>query len=364
MEPRMANVTPELIRDISVQAVEDFLNNKVPLSKGLAKQAAAYELNVEQVKRAVESTNNIAYLKVLQHAEDRTVEFPLAKFAEVMSAATIPEGFQEKVAQVKAEELQANLEKEASSHELELVEAEKLTYLIKSAAANKEALDRLEIDAIVLADTLVKAAKALSKDDAWMDKLACVTEEQTFSELSVLVSGEVKAYRDIGELGLFKSAQLKEVNAFADLYKQARELVREQRERSGLQKRAADAAQGVKSNMFTRAMNGAAASAKVTAQKANPAYAAGKIIGTVASSPMRVAKAVGGAVNKSVKDNLSALGKPTIKNTAKAIGKTTVSAGKSLFNAAGPIADAAFYDPGVDKTTGRSNDVWSALQRD
>jgi hypothetical protein len=364
MEPRMANVTPELIRDISVQAVEDFLNNKVPLSKGLAKQAAAYELNVEQVKRAVESTNNIAYLKILQHAEDRRVEFPLAKFAEVMSAATIPDNFQEKVAQVTTEELKAELEKEASATDLQLVEAEQLTYLIKSASANKEALERIEMDSIVVADMLVKAAKALGKDDAWMDKLACVTDEKTFSELSILVSGEVKGYRELGELGLFKVAQLKEATGFAELYKQARALVREQRERSELQKRAADAAQGVKSNIFNKAMQGGAKSAMNAAQKANPAYVAGKAIGVAASTPFRAAAAAGKAINNSVKNNIAALGKPTAKNTAKAIGRTSASAVSGVIRAGGPVLDAAFYDPGTDKTTGRSNDVWSALQRD
>ena len=358
----MANVTPELIRDISVQAVEDFLNNKIPLSQGLAKQAAAYDLNVEQVKRAVESTNNIAYLKILQHAEDRTVEFPLAKFAEVMSSATVPDNFQEKVASVAGPELQTPLTKEASAP-LELVEAEKLTYMIKTASANKETLERIEIDSIAVADKLIKVAKTFSKDEAWMDKLACVTDESEFKELSVLVSGEVKNYRDLKDLGLFKQAQLKEATEFSELYKQARAMVREQRERSGLQKRAADAADSVKSNIFSKAMGSAASTAKVL----NPAHLAGAALGGAASVPFRAAGAAGAAIKNSVKNNISSLSggnKASVGNVAKAVGQTAGGVGSKILRAAGPVADAALYSPGVDSTTGRSNDVWGALQRD
>lgn len=349
----MANVTPELLRDISVQAVEDFLNNKIPLSKGLAKQAAAYDLNVEQVKRAVESTNNIAYLKILQHSDDRTVEFPLAKFAEVMSSATVPEGLQEKIASVTGPEVKAELVKEASAP-LKLVEAETLTYFIKSASVNKAALERVEGDSITMADRLIKVAKAFSKDEAWMDKLACVVEKQEFSELSILVSGAVQKYRDISDLGLFKTAQLEEATEFAELYKQARALVREQRERSDLQKRAADAANSVKSDMF--------GGMKDAARNFNPAGLAGRAAGAVAGAPFKAVGAASSAVRNSFKANLA--GSSGAKDVAKAVGKTVGGVGGSIFRAAGPVADAAFYDPGVDKTTGRSNDAWTALQRD
>lgn len=361
----MANVTPELIRDISVQAVEEFLNNKVPLSKGLAKQAAAHDLNAEQVKRAVESANNIAYLKVLQVAEDRTVEFPLAKFAEVMAAATIPENFQEKVAKVIGPENGPMIEKTASAAEpFEFSLKEKQLFLLKEAAANKEALDRIEQESIVMADTLVKAAKALGKDEAWMDKLASVTDQETFSRLSILVSGEVKPYRNIE--GLFKSASLKEATAFSDLYKQAQALVREQRERSGLQKRAAQATNNVKSTVFQDAMGGATSAVKSTAKAINPPHVAGRAVGMAAAAPFKAVGAAGTAVRNSVQRNLNLnkIVNPTAKQTAKAVGTTAKDIARGAFRVGGALADAAFYDPGVDKTTGRSNDAWTALQRD
>jgi hypothetical protein len=366
----MANISPEQLRDISISAVEDFLNNKVPLSVGLAKQAAAYELNEEQVKRAVESTNNIAYLKVLQLSEDRTVEFPLAKYAEVMASATLPDNFQEKVAATISVE-NKNIEKTASAYQMrELEFGEKITYFVKEASANKESLERLQIESITVVDTLVKTAKAIGKDEKWMDKLACVTSEQEFKELSVLVSGSVQKYRDLAGVGLFKEAQLKDVTNFSNLYKQARELVREQRERSSLQKQAAETTQGIKTNSFVNTMNNVSAGAKNVVNKTigAPGYAAGYVAGRVAKTPIEAGKAVGNAAIKSVKTNTQAIIGAGEKSQAvavtKAVGKTSGSALKGVWKAANPVMDAALYDPGTDSHTGRSNDVWSALQRD
>lgn len=367
----MANISPEEIRDISVKAVEDFLNNNVPLSAGLAKQAAAYELNSEQVKRAVESTNNIAYLKVLQLSkEDRTIEFPLAKYAEVMTAATVPDNFQEKSAAAISVEQKDAMEKQASAYEnRELEHGEKLAYFIKSAAANKEALERIQIESMNVAERLVKTAKAINSDEKWMDKLACVTTEQEFKELSILVSGSVQKYRDIASVGLFKEAQLSEVKGFADLYKQARELVREQRQRSELQKQAAATAQGINQNNFSDAMkNISKKSGQFAKNLGNPGYVAGRAVGAAAAVPFKGVAAVGRAASNSVKSNVNNLmsggvGKP--KAIVKAVGKTSGSVLKGAIGlATGPAIDAALYEPGTDSTTGRSNDAWTALQRD
>jgi len=363
----MADTTPELIRDISVKTVEDFLNNKVPLSMGLAKQAAAHELNAEQVKRAVESTNNIAYLKVLQLSEDRTVEFPLAKYAEVMAEITVPKNLQEKIANAIGVEPQTeSIEKVASAYEATgLVQAEKLTYFIKTAAANKAALEKVNLESMNVAQKLVKVAKELSKDKAWLDKLACVADSEDFAQLSILVSGEAQKQRDIKDLGLFKEAQLKQTRDFSDLYKQAKALVREQRERTELQKRADDASASIRKGF----MNGAANAAKRTAGNiaGAPGYVIGRAAGSIASKPFEAASGAASAIKGSFKKNLNTAvsgGSGKVTGATKAVGMTAGGVAKGILNAAGPVADAAFYDPGVDESTGRSNDAWTALQRD
>lgn len=86
----MPEMSSDRLRDISVAVVEDFINNRTPLSEGLAKQAAAHDLNCDQIQRCVEASNTIAHLKLMSVAEDRTFEFPLCKFAEVMEKAATP----------------------------------------------------------------------------------------------------------------------------------------------------------------------------------------------------------------------------------------------------------------------------------
>lgn len=348
------NITSDQIRDLSVKAVEEFLNNKVPLSVGLAKQAAAAELNSEQIHRAVEATNSIAYLKILSLSDDRTVEFPLAKYAEVMTNVAIP-----------------TIEKQASAQEgtgtcapqavayagPSLIEQEKLVYFIKEAAANKLALDNLEIESISVQDQLVKSAAAIKKDPAWMDKLACVTTEEEFGPLAVLVSGGKQEYRDLKDLGLFKQAQLTQVGQFAGLYKQARQIVREMMERSEMQKRA-DEVNKAQRAMFRNPINAAAGSV---------AKGLGGAVGRVAAAPGKAVGAGMRGVKDSFKTKLNDLAggaKPNISQVGKATGSTAKSFAKGVMTLGGAAADAAFYNPGKESSTGRSNDVWDALQRD
>lgn len=87
----MPVMSSDQLRDVSVAVVEDFINNKTPLSEGLAKQAALNNMNSEQVQRCVEAANTIAHLKLISVAEDRTFEFPLCKYAEVMQRAALPD---------------------------------------------------------------------------------------------------------------------------------------------------------------------------------------------------------------------------------------------------------------------------------
>jgi hypothetical protein len=87
----MTTITTEALKDYSVKVVEDFINNKTPLSEGIAKCASDMELNPEQTKRMVETTNTIAYLKLQKEASDKTMEFPLADYTQVMKHMCLPE---------------------------------------------------------------------------------------------------------------------------------------------------------------------------------------------------------------------------------------------------------------------------------
>jgi hypothetical protein len=368
----MTSISSEQIRDIAIRTVEQFLNNKVPLSQGLAKEASAAQLNSEQLQRAVEATNNISYLKVLELSTDRTVEFALCKTAEVMQHIAVPDGLQEKVASAmnpemvkQAAVIEGPTSAEYSGHDWS--ENEVLVNFIKQASTNKAALESLKMESLNVGENLVKAAAVLKKDAKWMDKLACVSDGVEYKMLSLLVDGTMPEHRDLKDLGLFKEAELKSFSSFAQLYKQARQITREMTERAELQKRADDMStmQRVKNIV----QNPAQSVGKAIG------YGPGKAIGTVANkvvnAPVNAVKSVAQGAANTFNDALGSMGKPTIKTVGKATGQTVKAIGESVASKAGkigrfamgPVADVAMYAPGTDDSTGRSNDVWSALQK-
>lgn len=338
----MPLISSDTIRDISVKSVEMFLNNKIPLSQGLAKQASAYELNSEQIQRAVEATNSIAYLKILELSSDRTVEFPLCKYAEVMVGVTIPELGKQTYVTIK-ENSDLDFTKFAEYSAPTLNNQEQLVHMIKMASIIERELERLKDRAITIVPELEKIANVIKNDPSGLEKLATITEGKEFFILSTLVYGEVK---DRFDTGLFKSAELKEVEKIASLYKEAKEVQagiddrEELLNRSGLQKQAllGEIGSGI-----------------------------GKVIGSVASAPVKAfGKVIGNSIDN-VSSRASAMGakiKNTVTGQSNPIPAITKKRGIMGIGVLGATAafDASIYQPGTTKT-GTSKDVWNALQR-
>ena len=84
------DLTPELLQDISVRVVSNFMTKQAGLSEGIAKEAKEMELNPDQIKRVIESSNTIAYLRQLEDATDRSFEFPVAEYNHVMGHLVLP----------------------------------------------------------------------------------------------------------------------------------------------------------------------------------------------------------------------------------------------------------------------------------
>ena len=74
----------DTIKELAVYSVQQFISNKVPLDESIAEKARSLKLNEDQVRRVVESTNVIAFLKLREGAEDKTFEFEVASFPGVM----------------------------------------------------------------------------------------------------------------------------------------------------------------------------------------------------------------------------------------------------------------------------------------
>jgi hypothetical protein len=221
-------------------------------------------------------------------------------------------------------------------------EQEKVAYFIKEAALNRKAVEELEARSLVVAAQLVKQAQIVGADIKGLDKLACIVTGADYDQLTVLVTGDLKPQRDFGGHSLFKEAELKDVNKLAELFKEAKNIIAETAARSELQKRAAVVA------------------GEMTKQ-------AGLISG--------MGQAVGKAVSNTVGMPFKMMGR-SVHNTvgplaSKVTGKPfTPAKGLTMGGAVGAAAglasvglDAAMYNPGKDESTGRSNDVWQALQR-
>lgn len=231
----MPSITTEQLQTISVKTVEGFLNDHVPLSEGLAKQAAAYELNSEQIQRAVEATNSICYLKLVKVAEDRTIEFPLCKTAEVMAHITVPGAAHsiEKSASVVAHKTTSVGRSEDFGADITIQSpTEMYSLLTKMAAENKHLLSRATDDLIVTRDTLEKAASVLARDPKASIKLEMLGVSETGIEK---VAGV--AEQTVGSF-IFKEADLKVAKQVVELTKKANALQAEVEKRTELHKQA------------------------------------------------------------------------------------------------------------------------------
>ncbi len=76
---------------LAMQAAKALVEKDVPLNETLDKLAAEHDMNVEQLKRLCEATNNVTFNEAFaargkQGSDDRLVEFKVANAGEILSA--------------------------------------------------------------------------------------------------------------------------------------------------------------------------------------------------------------------------------------------------------------------------------------
>lgn len=345
----MPNMSSEQLRDLSIRVVEGFLNDKVPLSEGLAKQASLNNLNSDQVQRCVEACNTISFLKIMGAAKDRTFEFPLCDYNEVMSKAAAP-SFTKAASYDAGTTLPAgtegHLEKSASaSTESEFSRQERILFMVKEAAANSRAIEELQCRSFQLASSLTKIAAEVKKDSVALDKIACAVTPDNVHAITTLVFGKPESVKDFGAgtSGMFKSAELKAVATLQDLYKEARLVRDELNMRQEIQKRASLLQADLTKQAFASSF--AAGAGKLMGSAAGSAAAG---LGRLASSPL---KSLGGTASNVTKRAIGRAAPP--KNlTEKTLG------GLGTIGLNSMMIDT---HPGYS-SSGRSRDVWEALQ--
>ncbi len=411
----MATISVHDIQEIAVKCVSDFLNQKVPLSAGLSKQASERNLNTEQLKRAVEATNTLAYLKSLEVAPSRTGEFPLADFGEIIKMAFVPdfvpvdESPDDFFSQMFS--MQGPVEKTASL-DLSLVGKDALTeaaqelqgaapedsqmlQMIKYASVNAQELDRATAESFVVAKSLTKAASDLCLDAQILEKLSAVSADQEeFSKLAGLVLGEpgFKEVRRDWTEGLFSDGQLVKAAQFSELFKKAGDLMEEIQYRSGLSKQAEEMTKeallaptlGRMAGMAGRMIKGIPGAIKGT-----PAFVK-NLPNSVPKAVGAAAGGVGSATGKAIKAPFVVAGRAA-KNVAGGLGRAAGAKAQNMFantgvgqklgvpnkavNPAvkrrlgaavvvgGAALDATMFTPKVDPANDHSGGVWDALNR-
>ena len=373
----MSTITVQDLQDIAVECAGEFFNNHTPLSVGLAKVASDRGLNSDQLRRAVEATNTVTYLKSLQVSPDRTGEFPLANYEEIVKLACVPDNlagqFHEKVAAFEDDLTPEKAEAKLAFEFPSLTKQAALAMMLKEMAANRRAIEDKESYSITLARDLVKTAAELRRDPDINLKISAVTGNASdFQKIAKFVHGSENLdykFQGYGEYVVEKRACEKVVK-LQGMLKEAQEVVAELAYRKDLDKRAIETELMTKQAYLGaigeglgylggKVMSGLARVG--TAAVVKPVTAAAKGIGNVVATGV---KNKVGSITEAAQNAISKTGVgqelrvPAVEAAPKALmsgkAKTTLALG-------GAGMDAAFYTPGVNAKTGKTNNVWDAI---
>lgn len=319
------DMTPEEVRDCAVKVVEEFVNNKTPLSQGVATCAEMHALNPEQIKRTIEAVNSIAYLKLLNGAADRTFEFAVAEYTEVMGLLTLPK-HKLVVNTCNPKDQGLPMEDNVNKHDLgmfpkeaEYDKAEMEALLMKAYIRNRGELEKLADRKVEIMLELEDSIGKLKRGSNVLEKLAEVAEESLFYILTPLFGMEKTAAEGL----VFLDNDLSEAKRLVDLCKEVVTVTTTEIEKLAFDKRAASI------------LGSITGGAKLGVNKTVGAFAT--------KLPHAAGAAVGGVVGGAI--GLAAKGAKTVK-------KHTGWSG--IANTVASVAGASSYKP-------KNEDVWKAL---
>ena len=366
----MANISVQELQEIAIQCTSDFFNNDIPLNVGLAKQASLRDLNSDQLKRAVEATNTLTHLKGIEVSKDRTSEFPVAQYDEILKLACIPGA--DKTEMSKAASATDSIEFTPITFDSLLKEAEekleysglpemsqdqKLAQLQKFAQVSKRALDDVQFELGSVTGELLKMAKQLRKDPQGVEHLSATTcSDEIFTKVAGLVFGPNVKRCDFVS-GMFKAAQINEAQVFVNNFERGQALIKKAEYLTTSLEKIAEIQ---KQSFFLSPTNIGRGLGK------GLGWVGSKIVGGTAGSIGNLAKNVAGGVGTIAKNTAqntftkTSLGKklevPT--KTMPPNIKRNIALGTA---AGGAVMDAASYTPKVDPAGDWSGSTWAAL---
>jgi hypothetical protein len=220
-------LTNESLKLMAVKVASEFLSQGVPLTNGVANVAEENLLNAEQIRRLIEVVNQVTYLKLLPTAPDRTFEFPLASFEDVLALLTVPQ----------TTVTTAIVESTPDGGETITVidgdlrdtsEQEKLAYFNRMHYSAQRELVKVADREVILLEAITNAAHRCKEDELFLSKVAHVTEDDKvlFHKVATLVYGEVPEH---GSDELFYESDLDNAREVIGLLKEAEDLLTQKR---------------------------------------------------------------------------------------------------------------------------------------
>lgn len=394
------DLTPEALQNISVKCASLYMTKQASLSDAIAKEAQELELNPDQIKRVIETTNTITYLRQLEGAGDRTFEFPLANYKEVMASLVGPvvkqaaeEDKDEKEKSDKDSDKEDKDDKKSDSKDEDkrdsdkksedeessdedsdskdsndrektaslFSEQEKIAMLSKEVLRCHQILEKMAVDKVGLHLELENAVNRFKITDHAFTKMAAVASKEDFPKMQKLC-GLVKTASD--ETYVYRNSELADASVVYGLYKQAVDIVKQESEMKSFMDRAGAILEkkSSMSGVFNRANAKADKAVSTTASKVGQGiggsigWASRKVVG----SPFRT-------------DAVKNIGK--FRTEAKAKGMTTSEAVKhfdEVTKTKGPYAAKGEFNgakpsvlhrgPAIFKKTLRAADGLAGLE--
>lgn len=192
------DMSVDFLKNVGAGVVAAFRTGGVPLTDGIVKVASENQLNAEQTARLVETVNQLAYLSGPHNSMDKTAEFALANYEDVITAIITPPSI-EKAASLYARPSPLSLladpiEKVAAAEEWAPSEAEARIHLEREFFSGRDRLKAMDIESQNIVEGLLKSAAVVGKDPEALSKIAALTagDSQKYGELCNLVFGHVK----------------------------------------------------------------------------------------------------------------------------------------------------------------------------
>lgn len=253
------HITPESLKEMAAANVAAYKSSDTPLNDSITKVAMDNEMNSDQVKRLVETTNQMAYLSELDGQDDRTFEFNVANYDDIMDSIISDPSLEKSASKTSTNPMDlvtssfSSMEKVATEKEATLEKwgkPQKLQALKKVASQQRNRLDELRS---AEHGNLVKLAQhraVLCRDPEVLEKMAKFDNQL---EMTRLVFGHDKVATEVRSV--WAPSELEQVKSCSEqlhLMKQAQEEISELSPK-------VEAAEGILKEAFVAAAINAAA---------------------------------------------------------------------------------------------------------